>query len=48
VEADVDGAPEVPHDPLHNGEMWLLRGMHKDAHLLDEVGDVGACEDEVL
>jgi hypothetical protein len=47
-EAEVGGAPEVPQDPLHSGEMWLQRDVHMEAHLLDDVGDVGAGEDEEL
>jgi hypothetical protein len=35
-------------DSLHSGETWLPRGMHMEAHLLDDVGDVGAGEDKVL
>ena len=46
--SEVDGALEIPHDPLHIGEMWLPRGVHMEAHLLDDVGDVGTGEDEVL
>jgi hypothetical protein len=45
--AEVGGAVEVPHDPLHSGEMWLPRGVHMEAHLLDNVGDVGVGEDEI-
>jgi hypothetical protein len=47
-EAELGGAPEVSRDPLHSGEMWLPWGVHIEAHLLDDVGDVGASEDEVL
>jgi hypothetical protein len=46
--AEVGGASKVPQDPLHSGEMKLSRGVHMDAHLLDDVGDVGAGEDKVL
>lgn len=45
-EAEVEGAPEVPQDPLHGGEMRLPRGMHVEAYLLDGVGNVGPGEDE--
>jgi hypothetical protein len=38
----------LPKDPIHSGEMWLSRGVHMKAHMLDGVGDVGAGEDEVL
>jgi hypothetical protein len=44
----VGGATEVPKDPLRSSEMWLPRGVHIMAYLMDDVGDVGACEDEVL
>jgi hypothetical protein len=47
-EVELGGAPEVSQDPLHSGEMWLPWGVHIEAHLLDDVGDVGASEDEVL
>jgi hypothetical protein len=42
------GASEVTQDPLHSGEMWLLWCVHMEAHLVDSIGDVRACEDEVL
>jgi hypothetical protein len=44
-EAEVGAAPKVP---LHSGEMWLLWGVHMEVYLLDDVGDVGPGEDEVL
>lgn len=47
-EVEVDGALEIPHDPLHSGEMWFSRGVYMEAHVLDDVGDVGPGEDEVL
>ena len=36
-EVEVDGAPKVTVDPLHSGEMWLPRGVHMEAHLLNDV-----------
>jgi hypothetical protein len=42
------GAAEVPKDPLHSSEMWLPRSVHMKTRLLDDVGDVGTSEDEVL
>jgi hypothetical protein len=47
-EAKVGRALEVPQDPLHSSEMRLPLGMHMEAHMLDGVGDVKPCEDEVL
>jgi hypothetical protein len=47
-EAIVEGVAEVAQDPLESGEMWLLWGVHMQAHLLDDVGDVGPREGEVL
>jgi hypothetical protein len=44
----VEGAAEVPQDPLESGEMRLPRGVHMQAHLLDGVGDVRPGEGEVL
>jgi hypothetical protein len=38
----------VPQDPLHRGEVRLSRIVHVEAYLLDDVGDVGPGEDEVL
>jgi hypothetical protein len=35
-------------DPLCSGDVWLLRGVHVKAHLLDSVDDVGPSEGEVL
>jgi hypothetical protein len=35
-------------DLLESGEMWLPRGVHMQAHLLDSVGDVGPREGQVL
>jgi hypothetical protein len=46
--AEVSGASEVPNDSLHSGEMWLPRGVHMKAHLLNDVGYIEASEDEVL
>jgi hypothetical protein len=45
---EVGSAPKVPQDPLHSDEMWLPRGVHMKAHLLDDIGDVRMGEDEVL
>jgi hypothetical protein len=45
---EVGGALEVPQDPLHSGEMCLPWGMHMEAHLLDDIADVGTGEDVVL
>ena len=39
-EVEVSSAPKVPQDALHSDEMWLPRGVHMEAHLLDGVGDV--------
>jgi hypothetical protein len=36
------------HDPFESGEMGLPRGVHIQAHLLDDVSDVGPREGEVL
>lgn len=47
-EVEVGSSPDVPQDQLHSGEMWLPRGVHMEAHLLDGVGDVGPGEDKVL
>jgi hypothetical protein len=40
-EAVVEGAAEVTQDPLESDEMGLPWGVHMDAHLLDDVSDVG-------
>jgi hypothetical protein len=45
---EVKGATQVPHDPLHRGEVRFPRVVHVEAHLLDGVGDVRPGEDEVL
>jgi hypothetical protein len=47
-EDEVGGASKVPQDPLHSDEMWLSRGVNMETHLLDNVGNVRAGEDEVL
>jgi hypothetical protein len=47
-EPEVDGATQVPQDALHRGEVRLLRVVHVEAHLLDDVGDVWPGEDEVM
>jgi hypothetical protein len=47
-EPEVEGAMQVPQDPLHCGEVRLPRIVHVEAYLLDGVGDVGLGEDEVL
>jgi hypothetical protein len=39
---------QVPQDPLHRGEVRIPRDVHVEAHLLDDVGNVGPGEDEVL
>jgi hypothetical protein len=39
---------EIAQDPFESGEMRLPRGVHMQAHLLDDVGDVGHREGEVL
>jgi hypothetical protein len=43
-EAEVEGAPEVPQYALHVGEVWFLRVVHMEGHLLDGVGDVRSVE----
>jgi hypothetical protein len=35
-------------DPLESSEMRLPRGVHIQAHLLDDVGNVGPGEGQVL
>jgi hypothetical protein len=47
-EPEVEGATQVPQDPVHRGEVRLPRVVHVEAHLLDGIGDVGPGEDEVL
>jgi hypothetical protein len=47
-EAVVEGATMVAQDPLESGEMGLSWGVHMEAHLLDNVGNVGPEEGEVL
>jgi hypothetical protein len=47
-QAMVDGALEVPKDALRGREMELTRVVHVEAHMLDRVGNVEPCEDEVL
>jgi hypothetical protein len=47
-EAVVEGAAEVAQNPLERGEMGLSRSVHMQAHLLDDVCDVGPGEGEVL
>jgi hypothetical protein len=45
---EAKSATQVPHDPLHRGEVRFPRVVHVEAHLLDGVGDVEPGEDEVL
>jgi hypothetical protein len=40
--------PRKYQDPLHRGEVRLPRIVHVEAYPLDDVGDVGPGEDEVL
>jgi hypothetical protein len=47
-EVVVEGAAEVAQNPLERGEMGLPRSVHMQAHLLDDVCDVGPGEGEVL
>jgi hypothetical protein len=47
-EAVVEGAAEVAQNLLERGEMGLPRSVHMQAHLLDDVCDVGPGEGEVL
>lgn len=42
----VEGITEVTKDPLRRCEVWLPRGVHVEAHLLDDVDDVGPSEGE--
>jgi hypothetical protein len=44
----VEGAPEVPQNPLEGGEVGLPWCVHMKAQLLNGVGDVGPGEGEVL
>jgi hypothetical protein len=46
--AVVNVATEVAQDPLESVEMGLPRGVHVKARLLDDVGDVGPGEGQVL
>jgi hypothetical protein len=39
---------EVAKDPLESGEMGLPRGVHVKVHLLDDVGNVGTGEGQIL
>jgi hypothetical protein len=44
----VEGSTEVAQDPLESGKVGLPWGVHVQAHLLDDVGDVGSGEGHVL
>jgi hypothetical protein len=44
----VDGATEVANNPLESAEVGLPWGVHVKEHLLDNIGDVGSGECQVL
>jgi hypothetical protein len=45
---EVSSATEVAQDALQQREMGVARGVHEHARLLDDIGDVGSCQRQVL
>jgi hypothetical protein len=48
VEAEVQGASQIAQDKLHHGKVRLLGIKHTTAYLMNDVGDVGVSECQVL
>jgi hypothetical protein len=48
VEAEVHEASQIAQDALHRVDVRLPRIMHMKANLLDDIGDVGVGERQVL
>jgi hypothetical protein len=48
VEAEVQGFSQIAQDALHRGEVRLLGIMHMKENLLDDVGDDGVGERQIL
>jgi hypothetical protein len=47
-ETKVGSALHIAKDVFDELEMGVLRIMHKEAHLLDCIGEVGTCEGKIL
>ena len=48
METNRESALDVGKNVLDEGNVWLPRVVHEEAHLLDRIGQVGVGESKVL
>ena len=44
----VCGAMQIPKNAFDDLHVGVARGMHEEAHLLNDIGNVWACKSEIL